>query len=875
MKRRLGVGRAGFRGLGGVLVILTLALASVPLALNASSSPGPVTLVLSSVPPKLPADGQSYGALVVSLENSSGLPVVAPYNITVYLSSSLPSVGAVPSSVTIGIGKSYAVANVTTSASQGTTVVTGSATGLRTGAVSVRTVIPSGYPDHLAVFAVPAVQLARTSSHGEVVVQIQDDLGIPARSSAAVAVSVTSSDNGTVRVSGPTLTIPAQQNVAWMNYTAGLVTGTASLTASASGYISGTAAVRVVQAPPLVLKVTAEPDVIANGSTGRLVVSLVDKAGNPAEAPDNLQVFLTSSNLTVAEVSGTLGLAPVQVTILKNHVYTTITYSSLSVGDTTFTASAHGLVAGFAQVKVMGASPATELRLFIAPNPVPSTGEPFPAIAVGLAGGQLTTTTVTTSTVTSTSVSSSTTITSTSTTTGTVTTTETGVFPSIASTAIPVVVTASDNTTGKVLERVYVSFNVSASYAVVKFNSTLLPSAAVITAAAQNLTTAQSTVRTLRPDLPIGPPPTSVVVTPVSPTLPADGNSYQGLLVSLKDSTGGPAVAPVDIKVQLSLNRSGIIQLASGNGSVTITSDQSYAIVPVKTLLSQGTVNVTAASPGYSSSWTLLSTVALSPARIAMYVSPSPAMLSSTGQAALLAVQLQGSDGTPSRARQPTPITITSSNRSVLADPLTVNIPARSDYAVVLLVPSVPSKAVLTAISPGLIPANATLISYSLPVRVSLSTSQTAIMRNGTATLTDSVLFLGKPLPNASISWYATGGTLSATQSLTGPNGAASVRFTPDAVGIGSVTAVIDDLVIGKFNSTTQIVVYATPTKSSPSLVSQILSYIYYIVAAAAAAVVAVVFLWRRRRGRVTEEEDEFGMEAGPESAAFDFRGSR
>ncbi len=830
-----------------LLGLLALALVPSPIQ-SATSVGGPSVLLLSSVPPRLPADGGTYRSLIVSLQNSSGRSVIAQQSVQVYLSSDLPSVASVSPVVIIQEGQSSAVANVTTSTTPGRTNVTATAVGLQTSSVEIQTVVPSGFPDHLAVFGAPSVQLAGASAQGQIIVQVQDDLGIPARVASDLPVSVSSSDLSTVTISKPSLTVPAGASMVAENYT-GLVTGSATVTASATGFTSGSTVIQVVRAPALVLRVTAEPGLIAPNSQGRIVVSLLDQNGDPAEAPANINVFLTSSNLTMLAVAGAVGTNPAEVTILKNSVYAETTFSSLSINlkaNATITASAQGLVTGFAGVAVERSQPTPlKLSLYLAPNPVPSNQQSLPAIGIGLLS---------------------------------LNRTSGAIGPLQSASTFPVVVTASDNATGRVIQSSIVQFIAGTSYARASFNSTLLPSTTVITAAAQGLISAQVLVRTERPDLPIGPPPATVVVTSIAPSLPADGNQYQGLLVSLEDKSGDPAIAPVSISVSLALNRPDIVQLVNPAATVTVPAGRSYAIVMVRTLSVEGTVNVTAGSLGYNTSWALLSTKALSPAKLALFISPSPTMLSSYGASAYLAVQLQDANGDPARARADTPITLVSSNSSLLPKPVTLDIQTKADYRLIAINGSVPTRSVITAISPGLVPANATFSSFGLALSVVLSYSPSTIYPNQTSTFTASVSIMHQPVQNVSIAWHVTGGTLSGAQTMTGANGYATAVFHPSGPGFAVVYATASNVVVGTRNSTLdQVVVAQFPVKlsQSPTLVSQLIGYLPYIGVAAAAAVVVAFFLVRRRRhGGDVGEEDSFDIGPAPgEGTAFDLRG--
>jgi hypothetical protein len=77
-----------------------------------------------------------------------------------------------------------------------------------------------------------------------------------------------------------------------------------------------------------------------------------------------------------------------------------------------------------------------------------------------------------------------------------------------------------------------------ATFASASFYSTFSPGTTAISASATGYTTVQSSITT------IGPIPNSVSIYGFPSTLPADGNTYNAIMVQLQDSSGSPAKAP-------------------------------------------------------------------------------------------------------------------------------------------------------------------------------------------------------------------------------------------------------------------------------------------------------------------------------------------
>ncbi|MDW8045565.1 MAG: hypothetical protein RMJ31_07355, partial [Nitrososphaerota archaeon] len=131
-------------------------------------------LVLYSTPPKIPADGKSYPCIVIQIQNEDGLPAPAPEDVLITLSSSNPSVGNVQGSIVIMKGENYAIANFTSTKIAGSTTITASAQGYKTGSIEIETVTLTTHPKSLAVYLSPSQILARSGSQGIIIVQLED-----------------------------------------------------------------------------------------------------------------------------------------------------------------------------------------------------------------------------------------------------------------------------------------------------------------------------------------------------------------------------------------------------------------------------------------------------------------------------------------------------------------------------------------------------------------------------------------------------------------------------------------------------------------------------------------------------------------------------
>jgi hypothetical protein len=804
-----------------VALLFLMVLGSLPLSVSLAAAlpttPNGVPTVatgisLAVVPTRLPADGNTYPAIIVTLIDADGFPSLALNTTTIYLSSSQENVGTLPSSVTIPIGQGYVVAQVTTTQTPGTTTVTASATGIRSAQVVVATSIPSGYATHIKISPQPANVFARPGGFGSIVIQLQDDTGLPANAAFNTNVSLSSSNNGIAQLDKKWVVIPTGADLAVVNYTSGYAIGQAFITATATGFSAGTTSLGVVGSPPYALKVTAEPNGAVLSSTNRVVVWLTDEAGNPARAPSPITVTLTSSNLTVASVG------PTTITIATGQISAVATFiTTANRGSAVITASAQGLVSGFDQIAAYPAlhKPAG-LALFIAPNPVLADSSEYTAILVAVVNS-------------------------------------TG-GPDVVTGPTSVTITSSDTAVGSVTSSVTIP--AGGEYAVANITSTYLVGSSTITASAQGLLSAQAQ------ETAFGPIPVTVVVRPVASTISADGGTYSALTISLQDAFGNPAVAPSNIVVQLASSRPDVLSV---NSPVIIQTGQTYAFATVKTGLSPGASNVTASASGYSASSTLLTTVVPAPDKLALYIGPNFTVSSAIAPDALLTVQLQDINGFPARAQQATTVIVTSSNATLLQKPILLNISAGADYASTSISTSNAGLASLTATSAGLGSSSVSLSVVNSPSNASLVATPNIIYANVSSILTARVNALNQGVQGAQIKWFTTAGTLSTANSTTLKGGISSIVFTDagaKVATVATVTATITSPFIGSKNFTTTIYVLPVPAKPVKSLYQDIQPYLIFIIIAIIVAIAVVFYFlffrkWRAKRKAATAASEE------------------
>lgn len=558
-----------------------------------------------------------------------------------------------------------------------------------------------------------------------------------------------------------------------------------------------------------------------SGNYSAVVVSLVDSNGLPSAALSDLTVFLTSSQTNIASVPSTVAIPAGSEYVVANAVTTP------TPGSTTITASSHGLESTFAQLTT--ATPSgfpSILKVFVSPSSLLRRAD-----------------------------------------TGTVRVelVDSAGFPSKAIISVTAHLSSSNASIAS-LGQNSLTINPGEIYATGSFDTSVNFGQAVITASSTGYGSGEAIVTVVPPNYCSSAcGPSELLLKLVPGTLPTDGGTYSALEVGLATNAGQPAVTSSDTIVQLFSDAPDIVSIPA---FVTIPAGSISVLVPLTTSSLQGHSSVTASSSSLLPGNANVTTVIPAPSKLQAYVAPSSTFVTSVGNHPILVIQLQDSNGNPARARVMTNITVTSSNSSMVSGPLHLSVNVGQDYVSTFLKASGSGQSVLTASSQGLSSSQVNLQLAKSPLIDQLSAyvpkvtlyGAGTMYSNGTATLTLSVSFLGKPVQNLNVTWTIAGGSVSPITTETGTSGITSTTFTPNTTGAAKITASASSPQTGPINQTYSILVLQTPKPPTRTTLQVIESLWYYIVAAVVVVLVAAFYLFRMRRKK-QRAEIEAGFE--------------
>jgi hypothetical protein len=346
----------------------------------AVSASTPSKLNIYVGPTSVLADNSVYNAIFVQLQEANGAPARAEQDTTVSLSSSLTNIGTVDPTITIPKGSTYASASFHSTFTPGSTTITAAASGYMTVQASITTVGP--VPSVLALFVVPPVLPADGNAYSAIIVQLQDNGGSPAKAPIEDVQVTLSSSNTAIGTVDPTVTIKGGSTYADATFQTILdATGSAVITAIASGYTSGQTTVTTQQfggSPAKLAAFLGPPTVPADGVAYNMIaVQLQDSTGKISIANSSTVVTLSSSSTDVGTVQS-------NITIPQGNNYGIAQfYSTFRSGSTTVTAMATNCTSSQQTITTVGPVP-SKLAVFCVPPSLPADNQAYSAIQVQL-----------------------------------------------------------------------------------------------------------------------------------------------------------------------------------------------------------------------------------------------------------------------------------------------------------------------------------------------------------------------------------------------------------------------------------------------------------------------------------------------------------
>ena len=196
----------------------------------------PNALSLQFAPKTLLSDGNAYSSITLGLIGGSGQPAQAPVNTVVRLSSTIPSVGQIQSSVMIPAGQTYARATFRTFGFAGSTLITATTSNYTTTNSTLLLVTKAA--TNLGLSTSPEIVIANGQQYQNLVIQLQDASGNPEKTDSPVAVQL-AIQNSSVGSVSPEIVIPPGSTFAHVVLNSTLAQGSTSVTAFATGFTSG------------------------------------------------------------------------------------------------------------------------------------------------------------------------------------------------------------------------------------------------------------------------------------------------------------------------------------------------------------------------------------------------------------------------------------------------------------------------------------------------------------------------------------------------------------------------------------------------------------------------------------------------------------
>ena len=258
-----------------------IASSGVTVRVQEPSNQKPAKIKFYTLPSKLPADGRHHRIIAIQLLDAQGRIVRAEFDVKITLSSSNIEVGAVNETVVIGAGETYVIAEFKATFRQGTTKIIAVAPDLQMDQATITTfsLLPAKIVSYCALPSIPA----DGRRHRVLVLQLQDQRGLPAADSRGIEVTLTSSNEHVASVNR-TVFIPAKASCVLVDVRSGCIAGSAYITAQATGLSSSQVqvATKLIDSFSLKVKVLAYPERPRPGETVHVKIYVTIEDLSPA-----------------------------------------------------------------------------------------------------------------------------------------------------------------------------------------------------------------------------------------------------------------------------------------------------------------------------------------------------------------------------------------------------------------------------------------------------------------------------------------------------------------------------------------------------------------------------------------------------------------
>jgi hypothetical protein len=468
----------------------------------------PTRLALYAAPSSFIPDPRFVGMVYIQLLNSQSLPVVSNFDTPVDLSSSDTTIGKISSYAVIPAHSSGILVEFVPQKNVGTTKLEASAPGLAPAELVVK--VEGPVAQKILVEFAPDILPAINYNDAMMSVQLVDNDGKPMKAAQNLRVTLRSSDTSVAEVP-QYVDIVAGHSYATTFIKAKGKVGSVTITASATGFETG---LNSIQAIPMstasleeakVIKVFNLPSVIPpdNSEHQSIVIAFQDEQGNPYRQSNYVysRIALSTSNTQVGEITSTSFVAKESYAIGK---FTT----KYSVGETILTASAQGYQPGQFNLVIDGSGPAA-VAVTQMPGIIEAKGIGSQSLVVSLVGhsGE----------------------------------------PVAAQEDMTIFLSSSSTDIAKVQASLVIRGG--ESHAVSEVQTTQRAGESIITAASEGLASGSTVFKTVGFSGSISEYHLGLYVIP---KLPADGRTYEAVVVQLQDQNGLPVLAKSDVDVALS-----------------------------------------------------------------------------------------------------------------------------------------------------------------------------------------------------------------------------------------------------------------------------------------------------------------------------------